>query len=119
MAYSPDLPLWTLPELDTTGGMVNRAHWNRVSLTALGQLFDTEGVLTFGVLQEQHRLSSGQFLTHEAILAAVRKTWGHSDSEPTMDPTLLTILTWSSKCHRATNIYRALTQTLTPPLPTL
>ena len=105
-AYAPDLPLCALPGTQAFVVMV-------------GQLFSDGIVLPFANLCEQTCLNNGQFLTHAAMLASVWELWGHFSTEPIADPTLSTILTWSSRHHRTTNLYRAITKTPQPTLLTL
>ena len=110
------MPLDALPGIGESYIGVCRSQWSPASIVTVGQLFSDGIALTFADLCEQTGLNSGQFLTHAALIALVQKHWGHSASEPIADLTQNTILTWSSKHHRTTNLYRAITK---PPQPTL
>ena len=106
VAYSPDLPLWILPQLAVIGSTVNRRQWAAADINTLGQLFDAERCFTFVELQSLYDLPTGQFITHAAILNVIKMIWPFENPRP--DATLVTLLTWSPKKHRITNIYRAI-----------
>ena len=77
-------------------------------------MFGTERPFTFEELQLQYDLPTGQFIAHAALTNAIRANCSPLAPVPETDTTLQIMLTWSSRRHRITNIYKAITKPRLP-----
>ena len=58
------------------GDTIPISLWTTALMVTMGQLFDDGVALTFEALVDRYSLNNGQFLTHAAIFANIKKHWG-------------------------------------------